>query len=149
MTNIPNDFRVFAHGAAFDADAYLTVTTLQPDYVWRKGDQRRYACVESKHLTSGVEIVLGNGLVVPSLEQERIALNYLQAHRTELQALATFPGVETFILGLQYICKLDEGLVGFALRVSADLMREAVAIDIEPTHYVHLQRSRETEQTDE
>src|SRR5262249_49464062 len=123
-----NEFHLFAHGEAFDVDAFLQASTLRPDYVWRRGDQRRYACVESRHETSGVEFVLGNGLVVPFPEQEQIAIAYLKAHRDELRALAQFPGVETFILGLQYVCELDESIVGFCMGPSAILMWHALDI---------------------
>jgi hypothetical protein len=69
-----NEFRLFAHGVEFDVDAFLASTTLRPDYVWRRGDQRRYACVESRHPTSGLVLVLGDGQKVPLFEQEKTKL---------------------------------------------------------------------------
>src|SRR5262245_40108947 len=97
-----NQFTLFAHGEAFDVDAFLARSLLRPDLVWRRGEQRRYSCVESFHPTSGVEFVLGDGLTAPFLAQEDIAVAYLMAHRDELRVLARFPGVTSFILGLQY-----------------------------------------------
>jgi hypothetical protein len=41
--------------------------------------------MESKHETSGVEIVLGDGRVIPLREQERIAIEYLSSHREDLR----------------------------------------------------------------
>jgi hypothetical protein len=102
-----NEFRLFAHGEAFDVDAFLSSTTLRPDYVWRRGDQRRYACVECRHRTSGIEFMLGDGLKVPLWKQERIAIEYLSANRETLKALAEYRGVTWFILGLQYYIELD------------------------------------------
>ena len=96
-----NNFTLFAHGDEFDVDAFLASTTLRPDYVWWRGDQRRYACVESKHPTSGIEFVLGDGRTLPLSEQERIAIAYLKEHRDQLRALAQFPGAACFILGIQ------------------------------------------------
>lgn len=139
-----NEFRLFAHGEAFDADAFLASTSLRPDYVWRRGDQRRYACVDSRHPTSGVEFVLGDGLSVPVPEQEGIAIAYLKAHRDELRALARSPGVETFILGLQYRTALESNVIGFSLGLSAQLMRHCLDVGCEPVHYVTLDRLPET-----
>jgi hypothetical protein len=145
---IGNEFRIFAHGETFDVDAFLTTATLRPDYLWRRGDQRRYACVESKHPTSGVAFHLGDGRTVPFVKQEQIAITYIQAHRDELQALARYPGVQTFILGLQYICELDESLLGFCIGPSRRLMRLALDVGIEPNYYVGLNRTNDSECAD-
>jgi len=145
---IRNEFRIFAHGEAFDVDAFLATTTLRPDYLWRRGDQRRYACVESKHPTSGVEFFLGDGRTVPFVDQEQIAITYIQANRDELQALARYPGVQTFILGLQYICELDESLIGFCIGPSRRLMRHSLDVGIEPNYYVGLNRPNDSECAD-
>ena len=136
-----NEFRIFAHGDTFDVDAFLPATTLRPDYVWRRGDQRRYACVASKHDTSGVQFSLGEGWKVPFREQEGIAIAYLKAHREELKALAHYPGVETFILGLQYICKLNDSILGLCLGPSSQLMWHCVEIGVRPNYYVSFDRS--------
>jgi hypothetical protein len=137
---IRNEFRIFAHGEALDVDALLDATTLRPDYVWRRGEQRRFACIESAYPTSGVEFVLGDGLVLPVPAQEQIAARYIETHRDELRKLAQFPGVETFILGIQYICELDEGTIGFAIAPSPALLRRALDAGLDPTYYVGLNR---------
>jgi hypothetical protein len=139
-----NEFRLFAHGEEFDVDAFLASTSLRPDYVWRRGDQRRYACVESSHPTSGVEFVLGDGLTTPLPEQEASAIAYLEAHRDDLRALASSPGVDTFILGLQYRTALKSNVIGFALGLSAQLMSHCLDVGCEPVHYVTLDRLPET-----
>lgn len=132
-----NHFSLFAHGGAFDVDAYLAATKLSVDYVWRRGGQLRDSCVESRHPTSGVEIVLGDGCVVPFFEQEEIAIAYLKDHRDELRTLAHFSGIETFVLGLQYALKLDnEGDTGFCLGPSPQLMWHALDVGVRPTYYV-------------
>jgi hypothetical protein len=140
-----NEFRLFAHGESFDVDAFLATTTLRPAYVWRRGDQRRYACVESRHPTSGVEFALGDELPVPFLKQEGIAIAYLKAHRDELWALARFPGVDTFILGLQYRTVFESNVIGFCLGPSAQLMWHCLDVGCEPTYHVNLDRLPEPE----
>jgi hypothetical protein len=131
-----NEFGLFAHGEAFDADAYLAETKLRIDYVWRRGDQRRYSCVE---------IALGDGRAVPYFEQGEIAIDYLKSHRDELRALAKFPGVETFILGLQYHVQIGESTIGFSIGPSPLLMWHALDIGVRPTYYVSLDRRPEWE----
>lgn len=125
-----NEFRLFAHGIAFDPDAYLATTTLKFDGVWLKGELRH-----DHPKSSGVFKVLGDGPTLPIFEQERIAITYLSVNREALQVLARTPGVTTFILGLQYHIKLEEGTVGFAMGPSAPLMRLALEIGISPTFY--------------
>lgn len=140
-----NEFRLFAHGESFDVDAFLASSTLRPDYVWRRGEQRRYYCSESRHPTSGVEFVLGNGLTVPFLEQESIAVAYLQDHRDELRALSRLQGVDTFILGLQYHGEFDNNTFGFCLGPSLRLMWHCLEVGCEPTYYVSIDRRPESE----
>ena len=126
-----NEFRLFAHGEAFDPNAYLAITTLKFDGVWHKG--------ESGHdhpKSSGVFKVLGDGSTLPIFKQEQIAVEYLTANREALKALAQAPGVTTFILGLQYQIELEEGTIGFSIAPSAHLMRLALDIGIAPTYYV-------------
>lgn len=139
MEAIPmNHFRLFAHGEAFDPDAYLATTALTFDGVWHKG--------ESGHdhpKSSGVFKVLGDGPTVPLFKQEQVAIDYLTANREALSALAREPGVTTFILGLHYQIRLEEGTVGFTVGPSAPLMRLALEIGIAPTYYVTIERSEE------
>ena len=133
-----NEFRIFAHGEAFDVDAFLATTSLRPDYVWRRGDQRRYACIDSRHPTSGVEFVLGDGhrLLLP--QQETIAIGYLSSNREPLKALARYPGVTAFILGLHHVVELEPSTIGFSLASSAPLMRHALDVGVEVIFYVTL-----------
>jgi len=141
-----NQFRLFAHGEEFDVDAFLASTTLRPDHVWRRGDQRRYSCVESRHPTSGVEFVLGDGRTVPFLDQEGIAVTYLEAHRDELRTLARLRGMTTFILGFQYHREaLKSNVIGFCLGPSAQLMWHCLDVGCMPVYYVTLDRLPEPE----
>lgn len=131
-----NYFSIFAHGERFDPDAFLKTSALRPDRIWRRGDLRPCACVESRHETSGVEFTLGDGWAVPFHKQEEAAISYLHAHQAELRALGKFPGVETFILGFEYVCKLNEGVLGMCMGPSAHLMSQALDIGLRPTYYV-------------
>ena len=136
-----NHFTLFAHGEAFDVDAYVSKTSLRFDHVWRRGDQRRYACVPSKHPTSGVERVLGDGSAIPLPQQQDIAVEFLSQNRRALLELAGQPGVDTFVLGLHYEIKLREGIVGVCMGPSDELMKLALDLRIKPNFYVVLDRS--------
>ena len=136
-----NHFTLFAHGEAFDADAFVSKTSLRFDYVWRRGDQRRYACVSSKHPTSGVEKVLGDGAAIPLPKQQHIAIEFLSHNREALLELADQAGVDTFVLGLHYEIKVEEGIVGVCMSPSDELMKLALDLRITPNFYVVLDRS--------
>lgn len=138
-----NHFTIFAHGESFDVDSFLSETSLVMNHVWRRNDRRRHPFVDSKYLTSGIEIELGDGFIIPFLEQERIAIKYIKANKNELRIIGTFPGVNTFILGLQYILKVDSNIVGFSMGPSAELMKIALEIGLIPNYYVTIDHSRE------
>ena len=144
-----NEFRIFAHGETFDVDAFLAATTLHPDRIWHRGDER-HDWLDSRYSSSGVEFMLGDGRVVPLSEQERMAIAYLEAHRDELRRLGEFPGADTFILGLQYVSEFDESLVGFSMGPSLLLMRHSLDIGIRPHYYAILEdhRNRQREDSD-
>jgi hypothetical protein len=127
-----NDFfRIFAHGADFDVDAYRALAPLKFDGAWHKGERGH-----DHPKSSGVFKVLGDGQTLSIREQEEIAIEFLSANHEALQALAHYPGVTTFILGLQYPVKLALNTVAFCVSLSPLLMRHACEIGIEPTFYV-------------
>ncbi|HZC23174.1 MAG TPA: hypothetical protein VE866_07530 [Candidatus Binatia bacterium] len=115
---------VFAHGESFDVDAFLAVSTLRPDYVWRRPHP----------LTSGIELMLGDGRKLRPAEQEQLAAAFLKEHRDELIVLRGFAGVDTLILGLVYICPVEA--TGTAVRPSPELVQQADEIGIVPIYYV-------------
>jgi len=137
-----NYFKVLAHGEQFDVDAYLGNAALRPDFVWRRGDLRRYT-TDSRHPTAGVEFILGDGQNVPLPEQQGVAVAYLSSNHEALKDLAARPGVTTFILGLQYHMKLTSGILGFSLGPSRRLMQHALEVGITPTFYVSFDRAIE------
>jgi len=126
---------IFAHGETLNVDAFLRDSTLRPDFVWRR----------KAPLTSGVEFVLGDGRAISLRDQENIAITYLKAHSDELRSIATFRGVDTFILGLVYIAKFDEGVTGVALDWPPELMKSALDAGITPIHYVKYDRPSKPE----
>jgi hypothetical protein len=128
-----NHFELFAHGVLFDPREYLASTKIIFDRVWNKGEDG-YGHPKS----SGVAKVLGDGISLTVFEQERIAIEYLIDNYQELKALSKFPGVTTFVLGLQYHVEVDEGLMGFCMGPSHRLMKCALEIGIDPTYYVTL-----------
>jgi hypothetical protein len=116
-------FHIFAHGDKFDVDAFMAASKFRPDYVWRRGPRE----------TSGIELFLGDGREIRLVDQEDIAIAYLKKNKDELKALAEFPGVDTLILGLVWICKPEN--TGFCVGPSAELMRHALEIGIQPVYY--------------
>jgi hypothetical protein len=127
---------IFAHGETLDVDALLANSTLRPDFVWRR----------KAPSTSGVEFVLGDGRAISLRDQEDIAITYLKAHRDELRSIATFRGVDAFILGMVYIAKLEEGVTGVALDWPPELMKPALDAGITPIHYIQYDRPAKPEQ---
>src|SRR5438477_4802728 len=117
---------IIAHGEKFDVDAFLAKSTLYPEFVWRR----------EALITSGVEFFLGDGRTTRLRDQEQIAITYLKRHRNELRAIAEFPGVDAFILGLVYIAKLEAGVSGVALDWPRGLMMAALDVGITPIHYI-------------
>jgi len=128
-----NEFRLFALGVEFDPDAYLASAPLEFDGVWRKGESGR-----NHPKSNGIFKVLGDGPTVPLPQQERIALEFLAGNRDALRALAQYPGVTTFILGLQHHIDLErrKNLVAFCVGPPAPLMRLALDIGLQPTYYI-------------
>jgi hypothetical protein len=117
-----NHFELFAHGTAFDFDAYLPRTELPVSRIWRRGS--------AHYKTSGIAVTLGAGHSVPLLEQERLAIEFLSRHRDALVALGREPGVEIFILRLHLRMPVRERLVGFCVVPSMTLMRHALDIGV-------------------
>jgi hypothetical protein len=113
-----NEFRLFAHGINFDPDVYLASTSLKFDGIWRKGESG-----QDHPKSSGVFKVFGDGNNIPLCEQEKIAIEYLSTNQNALKELANYPGVTSFILGLQYQIDLDESVVGFCMGPSKLLMK--------------------------
>lgn len=134
-----NDFHILAHGEEFDVNAFLATTTLRPDLVWRRGDQRS-ACSKSRHSTSGFQLSLGDGLSVSLWDQEKMALAYLQDNQEELRSLRLCPGLKFLILSLNYFFKLDPSTVGFWVDPSRPLMRHCLDIGVHLTYHVRLDR---------
>jgi hypothetical protein len=133
-----NEFRLFAHGVSFDPDSYLADAPLTFDGVWRRG--------ESDHdhpASSGVFKVLGDGTSLPDLDQERIAIEYLSTNRQGLKELAQYPGVTTFILGLQRQMVLESNTLGIVLSPSAQLMRLCLDIGVSLAYYCTFDRENE------
>jgi len=132
-----NHFELFAHGESFDVDAYVASSPLRFDLVWHGGD----GCYQ----TSGVSITLGDGATIGVFEQERLAREFLCTNREVLRELGSYPGVETFILGLHYQAELTGGTSGFCLGPPPGLMSHCLDIGIRPVYYVVVDRKQEWE----
>lgn len=127
-----NYFKIFAHGDDFDVDAYATTATIGFDRVRHKGEQH--------YTTNGIEKLLGDGQQLSCHDQDRIATHFLEEHESELTTLAKVPGVDTFILQLQYRTDVKPILRGFWMSFSARLMYFALKAGVDPMFFVDLGR---------
>ena len=133
-----NEFRIFTLGEAFDIDAYLATTKLQFDGLWRKGEAGN-----DHSKSNGIAKVLGDGQQITWIDQEAIAIEYLSTNRDALRALAEFPGVTTFKLGLQYNFPLQANSMGICMGPSAELMWHLLDTGIDLNFYVVLDHTQE------
>ena len=83
---------------------------------------------------------LGTGRQTGLIDQEDAAVTYLNTHKEKLKALACFPGVNTFILGLVWICIPEQSV--FSVGPSVELMQPALDIGIFPSVLLHHRRTR-------
>jgi hypothetical protein len=125
-----NHFKLFAHGTEFDVDAYRATESIGFDRIWHTGEQN--------YKTNGLEKILGDGTRLDIFDQDRIATEFLEQHEKVLAELANYPGVDAFILGLQYRIDLEPCLRGFCLSFSARLTYFALKTGVNPTFYVDL-----------
>jgi hypothetical protein len=132
-----NYFKVFALGENFDVDAFVAASSLVPTTVWRRGEPKGGR--GSPYPSSGVVYDIGDGNSVPFLQQEDIAIEFLQKHRDELKALSQFPGVTHLTLGLHYTKRAERNLVGFSLSASQLLMWHLLDIGCHLTNYIWLE----------
>ncbi len=85
-----------ASGAAFDVDAFLKDSALEPSVIYRKG-QRRKPASRGSQVTSGFNVVICRE--EESLgKQVKHALTFLRANRDEIVRLGRFGGVEQLVL---------------------------------------------------
>ena len=130
-------FRIFAHGCDFDAGSFLATTALAFDGWWHKGEYGN-DCPAS----NGVFKILGDGKKLNLPEQDRLAVEFLLNNRKELESLARYPGVTTFILGLQYEVELLGDCLGLCVDFSPLLMKHCLEIGLVPACYINVERQR-------
>ena len=118
-----DEFRFFALGESFDVGEFLAKCPLEPSYVWRKGEKKRYSCIGTPYPTSGLEFRIGNGDKYSFHDQQGLAVAFIEMHRDVLSALSAFPGVTHSTLGLEYPVRLEENVVCFSMNTSTRLMR--------------------------
>jgi len=87
--------------------------------------------------------VFGDATALGVREQERVAADFIAAHREALRALARHPGVDNGVLALQY--HLPQKRPGipprprgrrFCVCPSPEVLRAALDVDIRPVVYV-------------
>ena len=135
--NTVNHFVLFAFGEKFDVDDFVNGTTLKFEYVWHFGDRLRYSCSEEdRYNNSGVEKLLGSGTSLSLFEQQRVAETFLLDHHAEMQRLASFQGITTFVLGLQYVLDSVSGVYELAVGANLSLMKICASLNIEIVFYI-------------
>jgi hypothetical protein len=122
-------FWLVAHGPDFDVDNYVSISPLQIDEVWRRGDKRPES--ELLRETSGLSIELGRGTEDSAEEQQEIAAAFLNENEAALTRLRSLPGVETFYLGLELT--VDPKSKGSIMDMLPSLMQIALKIGIQIT----------------
>jgi hypothetical protein len=123
-------FELFAHGKSFDPDAYLASAPGLFNEKWYKGEYG-----SNCPATCGVRRRLGDGSVLDISEQERIAVEFLEAHRDALKELAIYPGIECFVLGLEIRTDIDRSTSAMSIGISPWLMWHTLDIGIKPVFY--------------
>lgn len=139
-----NSFRIFAHGEAFDVDAFLASTQLPVDRSWRHGDPlpgARYGVDVHPNFgykSNGVAVNLGDGRTLSLKQQEQIATAFLTKYGDELRSLGRFPGIGAFIIGIQLRAPVSPG-EGFSVGPSPQLMRESLSVGVELVYYIEIE----------
>jgi hypothetical protein len=120
-----NHFEVFAHGEAFDPDAYLSTAPLKFDGVWRKGESN----VPNHPKSSGVFKTLGDGLTLPLFEQ---AIDKIDPGLSPDARAAALKGIDDAVYGLMMVLdgvsgRLQNAKLAVHLKVAAQLVRREPA----------------------
>lgn len=132
-----NQFKILAHGENFDVDLFLSTTTLRPSCVWHKGQS---SPGHRQPLTSGFDIVLGDGKALDVYAQQRIAIEYIQNNLDALKSLGESPGMEHYIVFIHQRMDITLAVVGLFTTLSRELLKLTTAIKMDATTYVDLNR---------
>ena len=98
-----------ASGEAFDVDAFLSGSPLQPYKVFHRGEPRlpRSHPEGPQHATSGINIQVSEAPWSDLPSQISDAERFLETHREELQRLAESPGVVDLTLDFPINLRID------------------------------------------
>lgn len=132
-----NQFKILAHGENFDVDLFLSTTTLRPSSVWHKGQS---SPDHRQPLTSGFDVILGDGKALDVFAQQRIAIDYIQSNLDVLKSLGECPGMEPYIVFIQQRMDITLAVVGFCTTLSKELLTLTTAIKMDAMTYVDLNR---------
>lgn len=122
-----------ASGARFDVDSFLKTSSLGASVVYKKGQRRRPASRGSQ-AASGFNVVVSKR--DDSLQdQVNDALEFLRAHRDNVEHLRKFPGVES--VTLDFACPQGE-IAARGARFPSELLAAAgkLGIDIQVSFYL-------------
>ncbi|MEX0641594.1 MAG: hypothetical protein WD468_02780 [Pirellulales bacterium] len=98
-----------AEGASFDVDAFLAAASLEPYWVWRRGEQVAPVGPRSlrSHVLSGFRCDV-SGVDGDLTSQIYEAIAFANRYRTDLEALANNAAVKDRYLDFGYDCLLGQ-----------------------------------------
>ena len=127
-----NHFRLFALGHDFNVDSYVLTSPLKFSQVWYRG--------VGNYKSNGVEIELGDGRILSTLEQEQVAARFLAENSKALHELGHRSDVTTFTIGIHYRHELHPKCEGFNLSPDKMLVTAAALLNAEVTYYIVFDR---------
>ena len=131
-----NQFKILAHGKEFEVDQFLSSSSLSPTHVWHKGHT---TSERPEPITSGFDIILGDGNSLDFDVQQQIAAQYVQSNLRALKACAEFPGVENFMIIIHQRKQIRFGTTGFWSCLSKHLLYLTNRVKMDAVTYVGLQ----------
>ena len=135
-----SDFGFYAYGKALEVDAAVAAVSLAPTSITRDGERKGPHPTHGAYVGSSVHYSLGDGREISFLEQQRVAVAFMQEHREQLRTLSTFPGVERASLGLHYRRRVETNVVLFSIELSASLMWHLLDCGCTLSEFVELER---------
>lgn len=123
-----------ARGTDFDVDQFLSASSIQPNSVYRRGEARLPASQPDgpKHARSGFHADVSTMEWDDLAGQIEDAKRYLAQHKTDIELLGTFPGVEHLELDFPIHLRIGTNdIVVQTDRFPSDLLLAAGTLGIE------------------
>jgi hypothetical protein len=130
-------------GTQFDVDAFLDVSALLPDGVYRRGEPRGSSAKPDGevHAESGMNISVSDAPWSDLTAQVADAERFLEDHEEEIRRLSRFPGIEDLVLDFPVDQRIGRSVVVQSDRLPVSLVAAAgklglaLEISIYPTDH--------------